>query len=183
MLLHRYQWWKCCYVFDEPQVVGPVAECLDRNRLEASFERSQRIPQGEMALPKLSTTDNLFHDDTRQRPGLGHAVRPSRRDAVRGRCGALGEVRRRADRGDAGTATRPPLFADAARAGRSQAGGIRQCAHGERAARPRRGTPGGRDHRHRLRTIRPYEYENAATLLEDFWTEVDQVLRERGSIP
>ena len=47
--------------------------------------------------------------------------------------------------------------------------------------------PGGRrperDHRHRLRTVRPYEYEDAATLLEDFWREVDQVLRERGSIP
>ena len=53
--------------------------------------------------------------------------------------------------------------------------------------RERRG-PGGRqrverDHRHRLRTIRPYEYENAAKLLADFWKEVDQVLRERGSIP
>ncbi len=39
------------------------------------------------------------------------------------------------------------------------------------------------DHRHRLRTIRPYEYRDAATLLEDFWNEVDGVLRERGSIP
>ena len=40
-----------------------------------------------------------------------------------------------------------------------------------------------RDHRHRLRTIRPYEYKVAATLLEDFWREVDEVLRERGSLP
>ena len=40
-----------------------------------------------------------------------------------------------------------------------------------------------RDHRHRLRTVRPYEYEDAAKLLEDFWKEVDTVLRERGSIP
>jgi len=40
-----------------------------------------------------------------------------------------------------------------------------------------------RDHRHRLRTVRPYEYEDAAKLLEDFWKEVDKVLRERGSIP
>ncbi len=53
--------------------------------------------------------------------------------------------------------------------------------------RERRG-PGGakraeRDHRHRLRTIRPYDYEDAAKLLADFWKEVDQVLRERGSIP
>ncbi len=40
-----------------------------------------------------------------------------------------------------------------------------------------------RDHQHRLRTIRPYEYKDAATLLADFWKEVDEVLRERGSIP
>ena len=40
-----------------------------------------------------------------------------------------------------------------------------------------------RDHRHRLRTIRPYNYADTATLLEDFWREVDQVLRERESIP
>ena len=53
--------------------------------------------------------------------------------------------------------------------------------------RERRGPGGGqraeRDHRHRLRTIRAYAYEDAATLLADFWKEVDQVLRERGSIP
>lgn len=51
-----------------------------------------------------------------------------------------------------------------------------------------RGGPGKRkrgdsDHRHRQRTMRPYEYRDAATLLEDFWNEVDRVLRERGSIP
>ncbi len=40
-----------------------------------------------------------------------------------------------------------------------------------------------RDHRHRLRKIRPYEYKDAATLLEDFRKEVDQVLGEGGSIP
>ena len=39
------------------------------------------------------------------------------------------------------------------------------------------------DHRHRLRTIRPYEYKDAVTLLEDFWKEVDEVLRERGALP
>lgn len=39
------------------------------------------------------------------------------------------------------------------------------------------------DHRHRLRTVRPYEYADAVTLLDDFWTEVDSVLKERGSIP
>jgi hypothetical protein len=36
------------------------------------------------------------------------------------------------------------------------------------------------DHRHRLRTIKPYEYSDAATLLADFWTEVDAVLKEKG---
>lgn len=52
--------------------------------------------------------------------------------------------------------------------------------------RERRG-PGMRrrsanDHRHRRRSIGPYDYKDAATLLEDFWKEVDQVLKERGSI-
>ena len=47
------------------------------------------------------------------------------------------------------------------------------------------GGPGGKgprasDHKHRLRTIRPYEYRDAASLLEDFWSEVDAVLREKG---
>jgi len=36
------------------------------------------------------------------------------------------------------------------------------------------------DHRHRLRTIKRYEYSDAATLLADFWTEVDAVLKEKG---
>lgn len=39
------------------------------------------------------------------------------------------------------------------------------------------------DHRHRLRTVRAYEYEDAATLLADFWAEVDAVLKERGMLP
>ena len=48
-------------------------------------------------------------------------------------------------------------------------------------ARQRRGKP--QDHRHRLRTIKAYDYRDAATLLGDFWTTVDAVLRERGVIP
>jgi len=44
--------------------------------------------------------------------------------------------------------------------------------------RRRRGEP--QDHRHRLRTIGAYEYTDAATLLSDFWSVVDAVLRERG---
>ena len=48
-------------------------------------------------------------------------------------------------------------------------------------ARQKRGGP--QDHRHRLRTIRAYDYRDAATLLGDFWATVDAVLRERGVIP
>jgi hypothetical protein len=39
------------------------------------------------------------------------------------------------------------------------------------------------DHRHHVRKVQPYEYLNAATLLSDFWTEVDAVLKERGVVP
>ena len=35
---------------------------------------------------------------------------------------------------------------------------------------------------HGLRTIRPYEYKDAAALLLDFWAEVNAVLEERGVI-
>ena len=45
----------------------------------------------------------------------------------------------------------------------------------------RRGDP--QDHRHRVRTVKPYEYRDAATLLADFWMEVDAVLKERGVHP
>jgi hypothetical protein len=44
--------------------------------------------------------------------------------------------------------------------------------------RQKRGDP--QDHRHRIRTIMPYDYCDAATLLTDFWKEVDAVLKERG---
>jgi len=50
--------------------------------------------------------------------------------------------------------------------------------------RERSGPSGGRrkeqDHKHRLKTVRPYDYRDAATLLEDFWSEVEPVLNERG---
>ncbi|MBX9828485.1 MAG: hypothetical protein K2Y27_26270 [Xanthobacteraceae bacterium] len=50
---------------------------------------------------------------------------------------------------------------------------------------PAQGGPAGRrrrarDHRHRLKTVRPYEYKDAATLLADFWSQVDAVLKEKG---
>lgn len=41
--------------------------------------------------------------------------------------------------------------------------------------RRKRGTP--QDHRHRLHVVRPYDYQDAATLLADFWAAVDTVLR------
>ena len=40
-----------------------------------------------------------------------------------------------------------------------------------------------RDHRHRLARVKPYGYRDAATLLADFWSEVDVVLKERGVLP
>jgi len=36
------------------------------------------------------------------------------------------------------------------------------------------------DHKHRLRTVRPHEYTDAAALLAAFWQEVESVMRERG---
>ena len=47
--------------------------------------------------------------------------------------------------------------------------------------------PGGRrrgplDHKHRMGTSRPYLFKDAATLLEDFWTEVDHLLKEKGVV-
>ncbi len=47
-----------------------------------------------------------------------------------------------------------------------------------RVDKQRRGDP--QDHRHRIRTVRPYEYKDAAALLADFWAEVDFVLKEKG---
>ena len=34
-----------------------------------------------------------------------------------------------------------------------------------------------------MQRVHHYDYEDATTLLEDFWKEVDKVLREKGSIP
>jgi hypothetical protein len=39
------------------------------------------------------------------------------------------------------------------------------------------------DHRHRMETIRPYVFRDPASLLADFWAEVDSVLKERGELP
>lgn len=47
-----------------------------------------------------------------------------------------------------------------------------------RVAGQKSGEP--QDHRHRLRTVSPYDYRDAATLLADFWATVELVLREQG---
>ena len=39
------------------------------------------------------------------------------------------------------------------------------------------------DHQHRLQIVRPYDYQDAATLLTDFWKLVSTVLKERGVQP
>lgn len=48
----------------------------------------------------------------------------------------------------------------------------------------RRGPSGrrsmARDHLHRDDSVRPYAYRDAESLLEDFWREVDAVLKKRG---
>lgn len=38
----------------------------------------------------------------------------------------------------------------------------------------------GNDHKHRFKTVKPYEYKNAGKLMEDFWDLVDSILKERG---
>ena len=43
--------------------------------------------------------------------------------------------------------------------------------------------PVAEDHQHRLRTVQPYEYTDAAALLADFWATVDSVLTEKGVSP
>lgn len=47
-------------------------------------------------------------------------------------------------------------------------------------AHPVGGRRAEQDHRHRLSTMRPYEYSDPAALVADFWSEVEAVLREMG---
>ena len=42
------------------------------------------------------------------------------------------------------------------------------------------GRGAAKDHQHRLRTVRPYDYTDAGALLAAFWREVESVMRERG---
>jgi hypothetical protein len=46
-----------------------------------------------------------------------------------------------------------------------------------------RGVGRAHDHRHRLGTVKPYPYENAAKLVADFWQAVDEVLKLKGDRP
>lgn len=55
--------------------------------------------------------------------------------------------------------------------------------HSVRESRgPGRKSRGPLDHKHRMETVRPYRFKDAATLLADFWTEVDKLLKEKGVI-
>ena len=45
------------------------------------------------------------------------------------------------------------------------------------------GRRAAKDHRHRLRVVKAYDYSDAGTLLEAFWKEVDSVLHEKGIFP
>ena len=47
---------------------------------------------------------------------------------------------------------------------------------------PSRRTSTTHDHRHRRGATKPYKYQDALTLLRDFWGEVDAVLKEKGGI-
>ena len=38
------------------------------------------------------------------------------------------------------------------------------------------------DHKHRMHIIKPYEYADAATLLVDFWSEVEIILKQKGIV-
>ena len=36
------------------------------------------------------------------------------------------------------------------------------------------------DHKHERTKVKPYDYEDAETLVQDFWTDVERVLKEEG---
>ena len=48
---------------------------------------------------------------------------------------------------------------------------------------PARRASATNDHRHRRGATTPYAFSDAATLMQDFWNDVDAVLRERGVTP
>ncbi len=48
---------------------------------------------------------------------------------------------------------------------------------------PARRVSATHDHRRRHGATKPYAFSDAATLMRDFWNDVDAVLRERGVTP
>jgi hypothetical protein len=48
---------------------------------------------------------------------------------------------------------------------------------------PGRRASAAHDHRRRHGRTTPYAFSDAATLVQDFWNDVDAVLRERGATP
>jgi len=44
----------------------------------------------------------------------------------------------------------------------------------------KKGRAGGKDHRHRLHQVKPYDYTDGGALVAAFWTEVKSVLEEEG---
>jgi hypothetical protein len=54
-------------------------------------------------------------------------------------------------------------------------------AHPVKAGRgPGRKKPKAADHRHIRKRIAPYAYTDAETLMQDFWADVERVLKEEG---
>ncbi len=49
-----------------------------------------------------------------------------------------------------------------------------------RTKRSQRSTGRAYDHWHRLGTVKPYPYDNAAKLVADFWKAVDEMLKRKG---
>ena len=43
-----------------------------------------------------------------------------------------------------------------------------------------RGIGAAKDHKHRLRTVRPYDYTDASALVAAFWQAVESVMPEKG---
>ena len=52
--------------------------------------------------------------------------------------------------------------------------------NGHQVAGKRDSTPAAKDHKHRLRAVRPYDYTDAGALVAAFWQEVESVMRETG---
>ena len=54
------------------------------------------------------------------------------------------------------------------------------CYDNAHPVRTGRKKPKARDHRHVRDRARPYAYSDAETLMRDFWTDVERILKEEG---